>query len=373
MGGIIGGLVATWAAARQLDGAPAGTARAYTEVVSNSAPPGTGGGDVVQAVRKVGPAVVNINTQSAPPPSSNTGLPDALRRLFPDPGQREPMPAEGRGSGVIINGEEGYILTNNHVVSGAGEITVLLPDKRSFQATVVGTDPYADVALLKVKGDNLPEAVLGDSDKLDIGSTAIAIGNPFRFENSVTVGVISAVNRELRAPGNFPLENLIQTDAAINPGNSGGPLCDISGRVIGMNTAIIPYGQGIGFAVAVNAIKRSIDDILKHGRAIRPWMGIAYGEMTQEAARELGVPSATGVVVGGVVPRSPADRAGIREGDVLTEINGAKILKDDDLRSAIRGAGVGSTIRITGYRGNRALDFEVKLGEMPSPDQLRQQ
>jgi serine protease Do len=372
LGGVLGGLVVTW-----MGGASNGTgvraARPYREQPSPAVPVSVAGGaNVVDAVQKVGPAVVNINTVGAASRREG-GLPDALRRLFPYPEQQEPMPSEGRGSGVIINGEKGYVLTNNHVVANAGQITVLLPDKRSFEATVIGTDPYGDIALLKMNGSDLPEATLGDSDNLPIGSTAIAIGNPFGFENTVTVGVVSAVNRELPAPGNIPLEHLIQTDAAINPGNSGGPLCDINGNIIGMNTAIIPYGQGIGFAVAVNAIKRSIDEIVQHGRARRPWLGITFQEISQDVARELGVPEANGLLVRAVVPRSPADRAGLREGDVLTSINGKKLLNDDDLRGTIRRAGVGETIKLTGYRGNRPLEFQVKLGEMPPPDQLRQQ
>src|SRR5262249_43783191 len=162
------------------------------------------------------------------------------------------------------------------------QIKVYLPDKRSFEGTVLGTDPYGDVALVKINGSHLPEAKLGDSDQLPIGSTAIAIGNPFGFQNTVTVGVVSAVHRALPSPNGIPLENLIQTDAAINPGNSGGPLCDIDGNIIGMNTAIIPYGQGIGFAVAVNAIKHSIDEILKYGHGRRPWLGIQFQEISEE-------------------------------------------------------------------------------------------
>jgi serine protease Do len=374
MGGVIGGLLATWLAGRS-GGGVSGPSRAYTEVVTAGTPVAdTGGANVVRAVQTVGPAVVNINTVSMATRRRNDSLPEPLRRFFELPPPEEPMPAEGRGSGVIINGEQGYVLTNNHVVANANEITVFLPDKRAFQARVVGTDPYGDIALLKLEdGRDLPEAQLGDSDNLPIGSTAIAIGNPFGFANTVTVGVISAVNRELPAPGNISLENLIQTDAAINPGNSGGPLVDVNGNVIGMNTAIIPYGQGIGFAVAVNTIKSSIDDILKHGRALRPWMGVVFSDVSQDVARQLGVPDAHGVLVRAVLPGGPADRAGIRAGDVLTSVNGAKIERMDDLRTTIRQADVGATLKITGYRGNRPLEFEVKLGEMPPPEQLRQQ
>jgi serine protease Do len=327
-------------------------------------------GTVVRAVQIAGPGVVNIDTISTPPPPQETGLPDALRRLLPLPAPEEAQPREGRGSGFIINGREGYVVTNNHVVANARTITVFLPDKRSFQAKVVGTDPYADVAVVKISGDNLPEETLGDSDHLLIGSSAIAIGNPFGFENSVTVGVVSAVNRELRAPNDLPLENLIQTDAAINPGNSGGPLCDVNGNVIAMNTAIIPFGQGIGFAVAVNTIKRSVEDIVQYGRARRPWLGIEFQPISAEVAHQLGVPVTQGVLVREVVPRSPADRAGIKAGDVITAVGGTKIVEYQALRDAVRRAHVGDTIELDGYRGSRAMHFQVKLDEMPPPERL---
>jgi serine protease Do len=203
-----------------------------------------------------------------------------------------------------------------------------------------------------------------------IGATAIAIGNPFGFENSVTAGVVSAVNRELRAPGNLPLDDLIQTDAAINPGNSGGPLCDVTGEVIAMNTAIIPFGQGIGFAVAVNTIKRSVEDIVKYGHGRHPWLGVQIQPITTEIASQLGAPVTTGVLVREVVPGSPAERAGIRAGDVLTAVEGTKLADADTLRAAIRRAHVGDTLKLDGFRGSRAMTFEVKLGEMPPPDRL---
>jgi len=208
-----------------------------------------------------------------------------LRRFFGGPEQSEPMPRQGKGSGFIIDGQQGLVVTNNHVVQGADKIQVTLPDKRSFTGIVVGTDPYGDVALVRIRADHLPQLEWGDSDKVLPGATAIAIGNPFGFANTVTVGVVSALGRELPSPAGFPLDNLIQTDAAINPGNSGGPLCDIRGRVIGMNTAIIPYGQGIGFAVAVSSIKRSVEDIQAHGHAVRPWLRVQMTDISQEIAR----------------------------------------------------------------------------------------
>jgi serine protease Do len=372
LGGIVGAVLAVSVMGRTTEKSVT-TIQPYTEVVTpgDSGPATSGGDSVVAAVQRVGPAVVNINTLSAPPASPDGGLPDVLRRLFPFSEPPEPMPREGRGSGFIINGRQGHVVTNNHVVADTRNIEVLLPDKRAFRATVVGRDPYGDIAVLKINGGDLPAAGLGDSEGLLIGAPAIAIGNPFGFENSVTVGVVSAVNRELRAPTGIPLENLIQTDAAINPGNSGGPLCAVNGSVIGMNTAIIPFGQGIGFAVAVNTIKRSVEDILQYGRARRPWLGIVFQEVSQDVVRQLGVPAAQGVLVREVVSGSPADRASIRAGDVITTIQGKAIESDENLRDTVRQARIGETIRLGGYRGSRAMEFPVTLGEMPPPEELR--
>jgi serine protease Do len=322
---------------------------------------------VVQAVQKIGPAVVFIDTLISRSPDQSSGLPEVFRRFFGAPEPQERVPARGRGSGFIIGGREGYIVTNNHVVRSARSIRVTLPDKRAFDARPVGTDPFADVALIRIASHDLPTLSFADSDKLQIGMTAIAIGNPFGFENTVTTGVVSAVNRELPAPNNVPLENLIQTDAAINPGNSGGPLCDLNGRVIGMNTAIIPYGQGIGFAVAANTIKRSIRDIIEHGHAVRPFIGISYLELTRPLAEQLGISDANGAVIREVISNSPAERAGLRAGDVITEINGVAVKERNDIRRAIRDSRPGQTITLTVRREKETLKIPVTLGEMPPP------
>jgi serine protease Do len=369
IGGVIGSLLTNLVTNR--GGQPSSpVVRPYTEVVNNGPPPSVGGGaSVVQAVQKIGPAVVFIDTTFRRSPDQSSGLPDLFRRFFGGAEPQEPMPAEGRGSGFIINGSRGYIVTNNHVVSNARSIHVTLPDKRAFDAQTIGTDPFADVALIRIPGRDLPELKFADSDKLAIGMTAIAIGNPFGFENSVTTGVVSAVKRELRSPSGVPLENLIQTDAAINPGNSGGPLCDLNANVMAMNTAIIPYGQGIGFAVASNTIKRSIDDILKYGHAVRPWIGITYLELTRNLADQLGIPNANGVVIRNVISNSPAERAGLRPGDVVTEINGATVKETNDLRKAIRDSKPGQTITLTVWREKETLKIPVRLGEMPPPSE----
>ena len=371
LGGIIGGLIVSWMSRGANTRMPMTSGLPYTEATQSttSSAPSDITNSVTVAVRRVGPAVVNIDTLSAPPASAG-GLPPSLRRFFGVPDE-QPMPREGKGSGCIIDGQRGLVLTNNHVVQGASRIRVSLPDKRSFSGEVVGTDPYGDIAVVRIKGSNLPQAELGDSDRLEPGAPAVAIGNPFGFANTVTVGVISALDRELPAPGGFPLENLIQTDAAINPGNSGGPLCDIQGRVIGMNTAIIPFGQGIGFAVAVNQIKRSVEDIVQHGRAIRPWLGVGLENINQAIAEQLNVPVKDGVVITLVSPGSPAAEAGLREGDVVVSLNGTAVADRDALRSAISKTRAGDTVTLSLYRERQKQDLRVKIGERPAPAQER--
>jgi serine protease Do len=362
LGGVAGGL-----AVRALDraggpggpGSPAAGVRPYTQVVEIGQPAAAGEA-VVQVVQKVGPAVVNI---------------DALSRgaeAFGYPFQQEVR--QGQGSGFIINGKEGLVVTNNHVVERAEQIRVTLSDKRSLPATVVGTDPIGDIALLRVRdGGNLPEVPFGDSDQLQIGQLVVAIGNPLGFDSSVTQGVLSQIGRRL--DGNIqgmPLEDLIQTDAAINPGNSGGPLLDAYGRVIGMNTAIISRAQGIGFAVASNTVKRAVEDILQHGRVIRPWVGVTMGEVSPEIAQQAGLPerAAQAVVIVSVRRGEPAERAGLRRRDVVTEANGAPVTGVDELRGVIRGLRPGDRLTLKGFRGDEAQTWEITVGRMPSPEEL---
>ena len=317
---------------------------------------------VVRVVRKVAPAVVNIDTTYRP---RRWSLPDPLREFFGPDVLPEPEPRQGSGSGMIINAKEGLVLTNAHVVKGATSITVSLPDKREFQGRVLYTDTFGDVALVKIPGGNLPTVTLGQSSRVPIGSWAIAIGNPLGFKNSVTVGVVSATGRILPGPGGRPLEDLIQTDAAINPGNSGGPLCDINGNVIGMNTAIIPSAQGIGFAVGVDSIKKAIADMLAHGRVIRPYLGILYTEISSRIQSEYDLPSREGAFIVRVQPRSPASRAGLQPGDVIISIDGKKIIDSDDLRRIVRSHRVGDTVVLKVMRGGRTWEARVHIGEMP--------
>jgi serine protease Do len=360
IGGLVGGAVTRTSGGSRLP--LGGTVRPYTQVVERAEPAATGE-SVVQVVQKVGPAVVNIDTL--------LNGPEGPAFPFGPTGQ---VP-QGQGSGFITNGAEGLVITNNHVVENARRIRVTLQDKRSFPAELVGSDPIGDVAVIRVRGGGtLPEVQFGDSDRLQIGQTVIAIGNPLGFENSVTHGVLSQMGRQLDGHiRGIPLDDLIQTDAAINPGNSGGPLLDGYGRVIGMNTAIISQAQGIGFAVAANTIKRSVEDILKHGHVVRPWVGVTMEELTPDVAERIGVRrDLEGVVIRSVRRSEPAERSGLDGGDVITEANGQKVKAGEDLRRVIRNLRPGGKLNLKGFRADRSMTWQVTIGEMPPLEQLGQ-
>ena len=341
--------------------------RPYTEIVERGKS-AAAAEPVVKAVETVAPAVVNIDTYR--------GVRDPFSLFFGGGGREEQR--SGQGSGFIINGVEGYVVTNNHVVRDAERIQVNLKDNGSFSATVIGRDPYGDIALLKIQTDEtLPEARFGDSSKLRVGQTVIAIGNPLGLANTVTTGVVSAVGRELDGEGPLPLENLIQTDAAINPGNSGGPLVNAYGDVIGMNTIVLSgqtgsgaIAQGLGFAVPANAIKSAIEQILATGRVQRPWVGVSTMEITPGLIERFGLsPSTQGsALIVSVIRGGPADRAGVEPGDALTAINGRPIKPGEDLRTAIRARKVGDSIVLQGTRGDKTMEWEVTIREMPPPE-----
>jgi len=288
---------------------------------------------IIAAIAKVGPAVVNIDTIFKPPDESR--VPPMLRQFF-----EQPFPRAGQASGVIIS-PEGYVLTNNHVVENSRSVKVTLADGRSFDASVVGADPLSDVGVVRIKGANLPSAALGRSADVPVGGWVIAIGNPFGYENTVTVGVLSARNRRLRAPNGVGLDNLLQTDAAINPGNSGGALADIGGNVIGMPTAIIPYAQGIGFAIAAETAQKVAEQLIKTGKVIHPVVQVA--------------------------PGSPAAQAGIKPKDVIVRLGNREIAKPDDVGQMIRQSTVGEKIPVTLRRDGAEVKVTVTIGEQPPP------
>ncbi|NLC58538.1 MAG: PDZ domain-containing protein [Armatimonadetes bacterium] len=297
---------------------------------------------IVQVARSVSPVVVGVIRMSN--------------------GERE-----GLGSGVIVE-SGGLILTNNHVVAGARELRVALADGRELPARVVNTDPISELALIRVNAQGLPTATLGNSDRLQVGQTAIAIGNPLGFERTVTVGVVSAINRRL-PDSRAELDNLIQTDAAINPGNSGGPLVNTAGEVIGINTLVIrgPVGSaGLGFAIPSNTARDVMRDIERYGRVIHPWLGIEPMEIDEEVARRFGLSATEGVLVRRVYPSSPAAQGGLRERDVIVAANGERVSEIGDLRQALRRKGVGATLPLTVLRGGRRTQVSVRLVERPA-------
>jgi S1-C subfamily serine protease len=305
---------------------------------------------VLDTIEKVSKSVVNISTVKL------------VHTIF-----YQAVPIGGMGSGTIID-LEGYILTNNHVVGGAQKINVTLGTNEVMEGTIVGSCAIHDVAVVKVDGSSrkLQAAELGDSDKIRVGQRVYAIGNPFGLAGgpSVTSGVISAVNRTIESERGL-IEGLVQTDASINPGNSGGPLVDVAGKVIAINTAIIPYAQGIGFAIPVNSAKDCANEIVAGGAVRRPWLGIVGLSLSREIARYYGLPVDHGVLVAKVAEGSPAEAAGMAEGDIILEISNVETRRIEDLVSLIHKRLVGEVVRIIAVRNGREHLFELKLSEAP--------
>jgi serine protease Do len=299
-------------------------------------------------VAKARPAVVNIATRQV--------TYDALLRA---------VPAQGVGSGAIFDAR-GYVLTNNHVVQGAQQIRVTLPDGRAFPGKLIGADPITDLAVVKIDARDLPVAQLGDSAKLEIGETVIAIGNPLGLEGgpTVTVGVVSALARSIEDPGGPTLHDLIQTDAAINPGNSGGPLIRMTGEVIGVNTAIIQGAQGIGFAISINSAKPIIQELLANGRIVRPVIGIVPVSVTPQVAAAYDLPVDRGVLVARLDPRGPAAKAGMRQGDIIVAVGGQPVKSLGDLRNLLGQHKVGDVIEMAARREKTSVKLKVTLAEM---------
>jgi serine protease Do len=275
------------------------------------------------------------------------------------------VPLEGQGSGIILD-MKGLIITNNHVIDGASQVSVSLKDGRTFTGEVVGADEATDVAVIRLNATDLPAADLGDSETLKVGQFVLAIGNALGLPGGPTVsmGVLSAKGRPL--PGSdFIFEGLLQTDAAVNPGNSGGPLADLEGRIIGITTMMIPYAQGMGFAVPINTVKRIAQEILEKGRVTRRYIGISGIDVTPQLARRYNLRSESGFLVAEVEPRSPADFAGLRNGDVVTGADGNDVKHTKDLLLAISKVAAGGTLRIDVNRVGRNGTFDVKPSEAP--------
>lgn len=321
--------------------------------------------------KKISPAVAYISTvytmESLPEEYQELFENEFFRRFFGIPRQRE-YQRRGLGSGFIIN-EQGYILTNNHVVEKAEEITVTLPDKREFKAEVIGTDPMSDVAVIKIQGKNLPTAELGDSSTAQVGDWVIAVGTPYGLSQTVTAGIISAAGRA--NIGIVDYEDFFQTDAAINPGNSGGPLVDIYGRVIGMNTAIFSKSggyQGIGFAIPINMAERIMESLIAHGRVVRGWLGVSIQPVTKDIADSFGLKTAEGVLVADVTKDSPAEKAGVQRGDIIVSLDEEQVENPTALKNLVAQKEVDSNIPLTVIRNKKKKTLEVKIGEL-APDE----
>jgi serine protease Do len=343
--------------------------------------------DFADLVERTAPAVVNIRTAAhlsvatpgqqpqVPELDENDPLYDFFHRFFPQPGPgQRPGPAprsphgereipRGIGSGFLISAD-GYLLTNHHVVEGADEITVTLPDKREFKGKLVGSDARSDVALVKIEGGaDLPTLKMGDPAKLRVGEWVIAIGSPFNLQNTVTAGIVSAKSRETG-----DLLPFIQTDAAVNPGNSGGPLINMRGEVVGINSQIFTISgayQGISFAIPIDEAQKIAKLLRTQGKVVRGKIGVLIGEVTREVADAIGLPKAAGAAVSSVEPDGPADKAGVQEGDVIIKYDGKTVESSADLRRMVAATSPGTKVSATVWRDGAARELMVTVGEMP--------
>ena len=329
----------------------------------------------VSVADKVRPAVVNIGTVQVSrsrrtPVVPGPGTDDPFFKDFFDqffgrggPGRREEFRQPGLGSGVIID-KRGYVLTNFHVIRGADSVTVKLPSKQEFQGRIVGTDAKTDLAIVRFQPEgDLRVAALGDSDTLRVGEWAIAIGNPFGLDQTVTVGVVSATGRS--EVGIATYENFIQTDASINPGNSGGPLVNLRGEVIGINTAIVATGQGIGFAIPANMVKRVTGQLIDRGKVTRGWIGVSLQPMSKELAQALGLGDTKGAIVARVHPGSPAETAGLAQNDVVTRFDGVSVDDYHHLQRLSSEAEVGKTVKLDYVRKGQRKTVDLRITESP--------
>lgn len=331
----------------------------------------------VELAKKVKPGVVNISTTKVVKgggrvfrhfspffrerdPFRDFFGEEFWERFFGDIPQRDYV-QRSLGSGFIID-QEGHIITNNHVIEGASEIKVRLSDEKEFPAEIVGRDPKTDIALIKIKGaKDLPVVELGDSDKLEIGEWVMAIGNPFGLAHTVTVGIVSAKGRVI---GSGPYDVFIQTDASINPGNSGGPLFNIRGEVVGINTAIVASGQGIGFAIPINMAKEIIPQLKKKGKVTRGGIGVYVQKLTPELAQSFGLEKSKGALVAEVLPGSAAEQAGIRRGDVIVKFNGKDIDEMNELPKIVAATPVGKEVEVVVIREGKPVTLKIKVGEL---------
>ncbi|RYG75093.1 PDZ domain-containing protein [bacterium] len=326
------------------------------------------GSAIVRAAAEVGPSVMNVDT--------TFGQDDSKSDFLPSPGSAPAQqgPRAGKGTGFIIDSKKGWMLTNAHVVAGAKKIQVTTREGKKYAGRVMGFDRQTDIAVVILDNKNLPQAKLAtfkDAKELPIGDWTIAIGNPFGQANTVTVGVLSAVGRTLPVPENqqgdaFALTDMMQTDTAINPGNSGGPLCNLKGEVIGINTAIIPFGQGLGFTIPISKAKGIADQIIKNGKVFHPYVGVVVTPITDEIRSDQSLPDKNGGLVKRVQPNSPADKAGLQTGDVIRKMDGQVMKTNEDVVKYIGKKKVGDTVKMEILRNSSEKQtLNMKVGDRP--------
>jgi serine protease Do len=323
----------------------------------------------VEVAERLKPSVVNISTTQKVQHSRRQIDPffrGPLREFFGEEFFERFFERRSLGSGVIVDAK-GTILTNNHVVEQADEIQVMLVDERTFQAKVIGTDPKTDLAVIRIEGaKDLKPAPLGNSTKIRTGDFVIAIGNPFGLSHTVTVGVISAIGRA--GMGITAYEDFIQTDASINPGNSGGPLLNIDGQVIGINTAIVASGQGIGFAIPITPAREIMEQLIKEGRITRGWLGVLIQPLTPDLAKQFGVKAGEGVVVGDIVEGGPAEKAGLKTGDVIQAVGGKPVNDVRGLQRLVAAIRPGAQVEVKVHRQGKPVVLNVTVGQMPTDE-----
>lgn len=331
---------------------------------------GLGSGPVsyADAVERAAPAVVNVYTAKLITQRAHPLFNDPLFQYFfgDQLGAERQRLQTSLGSGVIISAQ-GYVLTNNHVVSGADQIQVMIRDGRSLDAKIVGVDPDTDLAVLRIQADDLPSIVIGDSSRLRVGDVVLAIGNPFGVGQTVTQGIVSATGRNQLGISAF--ENFIQTDAAINPGNSGGALVNAHGELVGINTAIFSKSggsQGIGFAIPESLAKGVMKQIIEHGQVVRGWLGIEAQNLTPALAESFGLQEARGVLISGVLRGGPADQAGLQPGDIVTALNGSPVNDARDSMNRIAELRPGSKLHVGGLRNGAAFEADAVIGQRPN-------
>jgi len=333
--------------------------RLEAEANQVSSNPFLGPNTIQNIVKQTGPAVVKIETIVKKEPLYNPFFNDPFfREFFGDQFSQSEI-QQGLGSGFIIS-PDGYIVTNHHVIENSSQINVYLTSRKEpYSAKVVGYDKQLDLAVLKIEVDKkLPFLEFGDTNSLEVGSWVIAIGNPYGLDHTVTVGVISAKGRPVTINGN-EFKDLLQTDASINPGNSGGPLIDLRGKVVGINTAINSRAQGIGFAIPSSTVTQVLDQLINEGKVIRPWLGVYMQPLTKELANYFGLEKSTGILISAVADNSPAQKAGIRRGDIILEFNKIKINDPKQLSEEVAKRKIGEKVNILIYRDNKFLSIPV--------------